>query len=186
MNWAERVNAAVAYIEANLSGDISPERIAQIAGCSSYNFQRLFSFIADKPLSQYVRERRLTLAAFDVVRSDERLIDIALRYGYDSQDAFARAFRQFHGVQPSLLRRQAVTLKSCPRIAFRNTRQGETTMEYRVSVARVHRRRDHGHAHRGGVSGCAGAVDELMQDERAWGCLICCRKRICGPKGCSA
>ncbi len=185
VNWAERVNAAVAYIEANLSGDISPERIARIAGCSSYNFQRLFSFIADKPLSQYVRERRLTLAAFDVVRSEERLIDIALRYGYDSQDAFARAFRQFHGVQPSLARRQAVTLRSCPRIALRNTQQGEMTMEYRVeawpafTVAGYRTDMRIGEA----FQAVPGLWDELMRDERGMGLFDLLREADMRPEG---
>lgn len=132
MDWTERINAAIAYIEASLEGEIDPDRLARTAGCSMYNFQRLFSYIADKPLSHYIRQRRLTLAAFDVVRTDARLIDIALRYGYDSQEAFSRAFRAFHGVLPSTARREPATLKSCPRIVFHKAQQEETTMHYRI------------------------------------------------------
>lgn len=132
MDWTERMNAAAAYIEANLEGEIEHERLAQIAGCSSYNFQRLFVFVVGKPLAQYIRERRLTLAAFDVVRSEARLIDIALRYGYDAQDAFTRAFRAFHGVAPSTARREPVSLKSCPRIAFEKPKKEARAMEYRI------------------------------------------------------
>lgn len=134
MDWTERINAAVAYIEGSLMGEIEPERLARIAGCSAYNFQRLFSYIADKPLSQYIRERRLTLAAFDVVRTQERLLDIALRYGYDSQEAFARAFRGYHGMLPSAARRQPVTLRSCPRIVFHKANREETEMNYRIET----------------------------------------------------
>lgn len=132
MNWTERINAAVAYIETCLDGEVDDQRLARIAGCSIYNFQRLFSFIADKSLSQYIRERRLTQAALDVIGTDARLIDIALRYGYDSQDAFARAFRQFHGVLPSAARKEPVQLKSCPRIIFEHVSKGEKMMNYQI------------------------------------------------------
>lgn len=132
MDWTERINSAVAYVEANLEGEIEMGRLTRLAGCSAYNFQRLFAYIADKSLAQYIRERRLTLAAFDVVRTDARIIDIALRYGYESQDAFARAFRQYHGVLPSVARREPVTLKSCPRIVFHINTKGAMTMNYRV------------------------------------------------------
>lgn len=132
MDWIERMNGAVAYIEANLAGDIDQERLGRLAGCSAYNFQRLFSYMADKSLSAYIRERRLTLAAFDITRTQERVIDIALRYGYESQDAFSRAFRQYHGVLPSVARRETVLLKSCPRIVFHQPIQEEMTMNYRI------------------------------------------------------
>lgn len=132
MDWTERINGALAYVEHHLDEEIDLERMARIAGCSVYNFQRLFSFVADKPLSQYIRERRLTLAAFDVVRTEERLIDIALRYGYESQDAFARAFRAYHGVLPSAARSGPVTLRSCPRLIFRSETKEDTGMNYRV------------------------------------------------------
>lgn len=121
MDWAERINAVVAYVEQQLDGEIEMDRLARIAGCSVYNFQRLFSYIFEKPL-----------AAFDVVRTQQRLIDIALRYGYESQDAFSRAFRQYHGVLPSAARREAVTLSSCPRIVFSIQRKEDEIMNYRV------------------------------------------------------
>lgn len=134
MDWTERMNAAIAYLEANLEGEIVPERLAQIAGCSAYNFQRVFSYVAELPLSQYLRERRLTLAAFDVVRTQERLIDIALRYGYDSQDAFTRAFRQYHGMAPSTARKEAVALNSRPRIVFHKAEGEDGNMEHRMEA----------------------------------------------------
>lgn len=102
--WIEYINRAVDYIEENLDGEISYERLSQIAGCSIYNFQRMFSYIADKTLNEYIRNRRLTLAAFDILNSKVNIVDIAMKYGYTSHDSFTRAFQKFHGVLPSKVR----------------------------------------------------------------------------------
>lgn len=132
MDWMKQLNEVMDYIEDNLQSKISYEKIAQIAGCSSYNFQRMFSYIADKPLSEYIRNRRLTLAAFDVLKSNERIIDIGIKYGYESQDAFSRAFRNFHGELPSAVRNEAVSLKSCPKLSFQITIKGAENMKYQI------------------------------------------------------
>ncbi|MDP4091351.1 MAG: AraC family transcriptional regulator [Bacillota bacterium] len=132
MDWIEHLNSVVNYIDENLDKEISYERIAQIAGCSVYNFQRMFSYIADKPLSEYIRNRRLTMAAFDVINSREKIIDIALKYGYDSHDSFTRAFQRFHGVLPSEARNETVRLKSCPKLSFQITIKGEEYMNYQI------------------------------------------------------
>ena len=104
MDWIQHLNKAIDYIEENLDGTISYQKIAKIAGCSVYNFQRVFSYITDKSLSEYIRSRRLTLAAFDILNSSDRIIDIAVKYGYESQDSFTRAFKSFHGILPSKVR----------------------------------------------------------------------------------
>ncbi|MDF2821401.1 MAG: transcriptional regulator, AraC family [Clostridiales bacterium] len=132
MEWVERINHSVNYIEENLDKDISFEEIAKIVGCSIYNFQRMFSYIADKSLSEYIRNRRLTLAAFDVINGKENIIDIALKYGYNSHDSFTRAFQKFHGVLPSKARTEVVKLKSCPKISFQIKIKGETYMNYQI------------------------------------------------------
>lgn len=132
MDWIKQLNEAIGYIEENLTGEISHEEISKIVGCSIYNFQRMFSYIADKPLSEYIRSRRLTLAAFDILNSSERIIDIALKYGYESQDSFSRAFRSFHGVLPSVARNETVRLKSCPKLSFQITIKGENHMNYQI------------------------------------------------------
>ncbi len=132
MDWIKQLNEVMSYIEENLAGKISHGEIAKIAGCSVYNFQRMFSYIADKPLSEYIRSRRLTLAAFDIINSSERIIDIALKYGYESQDAFSRAFRSFHGILPSMARNEIVQLKSCPKLSFQITIKGENHMNYQI------------------------------------------------------
>ncbi|MCQ1530810.1 AraC family transcriptional regulator [Lutispora saccharofermentans] len=132
MDWVKQLNEAINYIEENLAGEISYDTISKIAQCSVYNFQRMFSYIADKPLSEYIRSRRLTLAAFDLLNSTEKIIDIALKYGYESQDAFSRAFKNFHGVLPSIVRNETVQLKSCPKLSFQITIKGENHMNYQI------------------------------------------------------
>ncbi len=132
MDWINRMNSSIDYIEENLAGIIDFERAAQIAGCSVYNFQRMFSFILDKPLSEYIRSRRLTLAAFELQHSNMKIIDVALKYGYDSHDSFTRAFQRFHGVVPSLARDKGTKLKSCPRISFQISIRGDKQMNYQI------------------------------------------------------
>lgn len=132
MDWIKQLNKVMDYIDDNLQGEISYDKIAEIACCSIYNFQRMFSYIAQTPLSEYIRNRRLTLAAFDIIRGDERILDIALKYGYDSQDSFSRAFRNFHGVLPSTVRKEPVMLKSCPKLTFQITIKGDEKMKYQI------------------------------------------------------
>ncbi|WP_019850279.1 AraC family transcriptional regulator [Desulfitobacterium sp. PCE1] len=132
MDWVKQLNEAINYIEEHLTTDISYETISRIAGCSVYNFQRMFSYIADKPLSEYIRSRRLTMAAFDVLSSTDRIIDIALKYGYESPDSFSRAFKSFHGVLPSSVRNETVQLKSCPKLSFQITIKGEYYINYQI------------------------------------------------------
>lgn len=132
MDWIKQLNKVMDYIEDNLQDKISYDNIAEIACCSIYNFQRMFSYIAQVPLSEYIRNRRMTLAAFDVIKGDERIIDIALKYGYDSQDAFSRAFKNFHGVLPSTIRNESVTLKSCPKLSFQIMIKGAEKMRYQI------------------------------------------------------
>lgn len=132
MDWVKQLNESINYIEKNLAGEISYEAISKIACCSVYNFQRMFSYIADKPLSEYIRSRRLTMAAFDLLNSAERIVDISQKYDYESQDAFTRAFKSFHGVLPSAVRNEIVHLKSCPKLSFQITIKGENHMNYQI------------------------------------------------------
>ena len=97
MEWLKRLNNALDYIEQNLDDKIEYEKLAQIAGCSVYHFQRMFSYMAEMPLSEYIRYRRLTKAAFDLQKGD-KVIDVAIKYGYESPTAFNRAFQKFHKV----------------------------------------------------------------------------------------
>ncbi|MDD2649102.1 MAG: AraC family transcriptional regulator [Eubacteriales bacterium] len=131
-DWIARLSDVISYIEDNLAGEISYEKAARIACCSADGFQRMFSYIAGKPLSEYIRCRRLTVAAMEILSGNERIIDVALKYGYDSQDAFSRAFRAFHGILPSKARMGGAMLKSCPKLSFRITVKGADDMDYKV------------------------------------------------------
>lgn len=132
MNVAERMNAAVAYLEQHITQEPDYQKLAQLAGCSTYNFQRMFSFIADLSVIEYIRRRRLTLAALDLQQSKIKVIDLALKYGYDSPISFARAFQAFHGVTPSEARKPNVSLRMFPPITFQITIQGVGEMNYRI------------------------------------------------------
>lgn len=132
MSWIEKLNQAIDYIEINLDSEISYQEISKIVGCSIYNFQRIFSYVAGRPLAEYIRNRRLTMAAYEVMNTKGRLIDIAMKYGYVSQDSFARAFKNFHGTVPSKLRRHTVQLRSCPKLRFHITINGEKYMDYKI------------------------------------------------------
>lgn len=131
MDWLKNWNQALDYLEENLAGEIRLEELGRLAGCSGYHFQRMFSYLAGVPLKEYVRRRRMTRAAADL-RTGERVLDVALRYGYDSPTAFNRAFQAIHGVAPSLAREDGVKLKAFPRIRFKFVLKGDTEMEYQI------------------------------------------------------
>lgn len=132
MEWLERLNRSIAYIEAHLADEISLDKAAQIACCSTFHFQRMFSYIADVPLSEYIRRRRMTLAAFDLQNGNEKIIDIALKYGYDSPTSFNRAFQSIHGIAPSKAKTEGVSMKAFPPISFKISIKGDTEMNYRI------------------------------------------------------
>jgi AraC family transcriptional regulator len=128
------MNLALTYVEENLDGEINYEALAKIACCSSHNFTRMFSFITDVSLSEYIRRRRLTLAALALRNGDAKVIDVAMKYGYDSPVSFARAFQQLHGVTPSEARADGVTLKAYPKMSFQIQIKGEKEMDYRIET----------------------------------------------------
>ncbi|SDY11721.1 AraC family transcriptional regulator [Evansella caseinilytica] len=132
MDLLEKMNDALNYIEENLTSEIDYKEIARLACCSEYHFKRMFSFIAGVALSEYIRRRRLTLAAFELKNSDLRVIDVAVKYGYYSPDSFARAFQGLHGVTPTEARRHGHSLKAYPRMTFHLSIKGGTEMNYRL------------------------------------------------------
>lgn len=132
MEWLDQMNQAIGYIEENLAGKIDLGEVAKLACCSEYHFQRMFSFIAGMSLSEYIRHRRLTLSAFELQNSQIRIIDLAMKYGYESPVSFTRAFQNLHGVTPSAARNKGVKLKAFPQISFHISIQGDTGMDYRI------------------------------------------------------
>ncbi|MEU1544014.1 AraC family transcriptional regulator [Actinacidiphila glaucinigra] len=128
----ERLNQAMEHIERRLDQDIEVDELARIAATSEYHLRRMFSALAGMPLSEYIRRRRLTLAGAEVLAGRETLLAIAVRYGYGSGEAFARAFRAMHGIGPGDARRTGAELSSQSRMAFRLTVEGSSSMRYRV------------------------------------------------------
>ncbi|MBA2874685.1 AraC family transcriptional regulator [Thermaerobacillus caldiproteolyticus] len=132
MDLLKNMNRAIQYIEENLTHDIDFKEVARIACCSEYHFKRMFSFLAGITLSEYIRRRRLTLAAFELKDSNIKVIDIAMKYGYNSPDSFARAFQNLHGITPSEARNNGHSLKAYPRMTFQLSIKGGNEMNYRI------------------------------------------------------
>lgn len=132
MEWVEKLNQCMVYIEENLTREIDPERLGRLACCSSYHFQRMFTYMAGVTLSEYIRRRKMSLAAEDLLGGEEKIIDLALKYGYASPTAFTRAFESIHGASPSAVRSEALSVKSFPPIKFSISVQGGYEMDYRI------------------------------------------------------
>lgn len=132
MEWIERLNASLNYIEEHLTEAIEIDDLAQIACCSSYHYQRMFTYIAGIPLSEYMRRRRMSIAAVELQQSEIKIIDLALKYGYNSPTAFNRAFQSVHGIAPSAVRKAGSVVKTFPPISFRITVKGVEEMNYRI------------------------------------------------------
>lgn len=134
MDWLDSMNQALDYIEENLSIKMDLNKVAQKAGCSSYNFQRMFSFVAGVTLASYIRRRCMTAAALELGRTEISVMDLALKYGYDSPVSFARAFQNIHGMTPQDARQGKGNLQSYPRISFHITMKGDQPMNYRIET----------------------------------------------------
>ncbi|RCX23373.1 AraC family transcriptional regulator [Fontibacillus phaseoli] len=132
MDLLKSMNRAMNYLEQHLTDDIDMLEVAKIACCSEYHFKRMFSFLAGIPLSEYIRRRRLTLAALELRNSGLRIIDVAVKYGYSSPDSFTRAFTGLHGVNPSEARDNGSLLKAYPQMTFQLTIKGGSEMNFRV------------------------------------------------------
>lgn len=130
MEWLEKLGKAINYIEFNLDKDMSYEEAAKIAGCSLYCFQRIFSYIAGISLSEYVRRRKMTQAAFELQRTNSKVIDVALKYGYSSPTSFNRAFQSIHGITPIMAKSTGCTLCAYPSIKFSINIGGGSVMPY--------------------------------------------------------
>lgn len=132
MDSLKRMNQAIQYMEENLENTIDYKEMARIAHCSEYHFKRMFSFLAGVPLSEYIRRRKLSAAAFELRDNNVKVIDVAVKYGYSSADAFTRAFHSLHGITPSEARLNGKELKAFPRMTFQLTIKGGSEMNYRI------------------------------------------------------
>ena len=139
MEWIDRLNSAIRYMEEHLTDEIDYEQLGRIACCSSWHFRRMFSYMAGIPLSEYIRRRKMSLAAVDLLSSDARIIDIAEKYGYRSPTAFNRAFQSIHGTAPSSVRQEGISVRSFPPITFKITVKGVEEMNYRIETKEAFR-----------------------------------------------
>ena len=132
MDWTIGLQKAIDYIEDNLTETIDYEMVAAQSFSSSYHFQRVFSILCGFTIGEYIRNRRLSLAGAELAASDVKVIDVALKYGYENPDSFARAFQKFHGILPSQVRNNGSMLKSYSRLVLKFSLEGGSTMNYRI------------------------------------------------------
>ena len=123
MEWLDQLNSAIDYLEQNLTSRIDYGEAARRACCSQASFQRMFAFVTDGTAAEYVRNRRLALAAEELLAGGSKVIDVALKYGYESPEAFTRAFLVFHGVSPTTARKLGIRT-AYPRLSFQITING--------------------------------------------------------------
>ncbi|PKG22892.1 AraC family transcriptional regulator [Niallia nealsonii] len=131
MDTLKNMNAALRYIENNLDNEIDYFQIATLSGTSEYHFRRLFSYLSGMSLNTYIRNRKLSQASLDLQKDNSKVIDIAVKYGYNSADGFTRAFKEWSGINPSEVKK-AKNLKLFPQMTFQLTIRGGNDLNYRV------------------------------------------------------
>lgn len=132
MDWVLGLQNAIDYIEQHLPEDIDYQEIAARSFSSSYHFQRVFSILCGFTVGEYIRNRRLSLAGAELAAGNSKVIDVALKYGYENPDSFARAFQKFHGILPSQARGNGQTLKSFSSLVLKFSLEGGYTMDYKI------------------------------------------------------
>ncbi|MCO0597120.1 AraC family transcriptional regulator [Peribacillus butanolivorans] len=132
MGWVESIQKAINYMEEHLLEDLTIESISRQANASAFHFQRTFTILTDISVGEYVRRRRLTLAAQEISRTNCKIIDLAYKYGYDTPEAFSKAFRRQHGVSPSEARKYIGKLTFYERLVIQVILKGEIPMKYNI------------------------------------------------------
>lgn len=132
MEWMDKLNQSITYIENNLEGNIDYNEAAKIACCSTFHFQRMFSYIAGVTLAEYIRRRRMSKAAFELQNSSIKILELSAKYGYDSPTSFSRAFQSIHDISPVSARKKGVKLKIYPKMVFSLSVKGDGEMQYRI------------------------------------------------------
>jgi AraC family transcriptional regulator len=132
VEWIEEIGEAINYIEENITEELTIENIAKRVFISPFYFQKGFAMLCGYTVGEYIRQRRLTLAGSELVSADEKIIDIALKYGYDSPDSFAKAFTRFHGVTPTAVRKDGAMLRSFAPLKIKFILEGGYLMDYKI------------------------------------------------------
>lgn len=132
MDWITGLQKAIDYVEEHLEEELDYMEIARQTASSSFQFQRVFGILCGCTLGEYIRKRRLTLAGSELAATDMRVLDAALKYGYDSPESFCRAFTRFHGITPSAAKAGGAGLRSFSRLSVKLVLEGGTMMNYRI------------------------------------------------------
>lgn len=132
MEWIQSLNSAIDYIEEHLLEELSCEDIAEHIYSSSFHFQRVFSLLTGMTVGEYIRNRRLSLAGQELIMSHTKVIDIALKYGYNTPESFTKAFSRFHGITPNQARKEGSNLKSFNRLLIKIILEGGNIMDYKI------------------------------------------------------
>lgn len=132
MDCIQSIRSAIEYMENHMLEDITYEDVARHVYMSNYHFHRLFSMIVGMTANEYIRNRKLSMAGQELIMSDKKVIDIALKYGYESPESFAKAFSRFHGVTPNAAKCSGAPLKSFNRLTLKIQFEGGTAMEYKI------------------------------------------------------
>lgn len=132
MDWVNAIEKAIQYIENHLVEDITVKDVAKYVHISEFYFQKGFAMLCGFTISEYIRKRRLSLAGNEIAGSDIKIIDIAIKYGYDSPDSFTKAFTRFHGVTPTVARKKHTTLKSFAPLKLAIALEGGYLMDYKI------------------------------------------------------
>lgn len=132
MEWIESIQTAIQYIEDNITNELKVEDIAKRSYMSTYYFQKGFAFLCGMSIGEYIRKRKLSLAGKDIISTNEKIIDIAMKYGYDSPDSFTKAFIRFHGVTPTAVRKDGAMIKSFDPLKIKLSIEGGETMNYKI------------------------------------------------------
>lgn len=136
MDWIAGIQQALEYIERHLTEEVDYDDVARVAFSSRYHFQRVFSILCGYTLGEYIRNRRLTLAGEELAAQKIRVIDAAVKYGYDSPDSFAKAFQKFHGIYPSQARLPGARLRSFTPLSVKLSLEGGCMLNYRIEENR--------------------------------------------------
>ena len=132
MNNFDKLNEVIKYIENNLTDEISIEKICQILCVNEYTLYRIFNFITGISLTEYIRNRRLSMAGLELLNSKIKIIDLGVKYGYDSPISFSRAFKKFHGIKPSEVKQNSKYLKNFPPFTFANDITNNIELDFKI------------------------------------------------------
>ncbi|HZH88663.1 MAG TPA: AraC family transcriptional regulator [Chitinophagaceae bacterium] len=132
MEGFKQINNSIDYLEKNLCSNIKIEQVAKVAGVSKYHYQRMFHMLTGVTVAEYIRYRRLTLAAYELLKSKSKVIDVALKYGYSTPESFSKAFQKLHGISPSCVKDKEIALQAYPRFFLQIQVKGNKKMKYTI------------------------------------------------------